>query len=92
MQIDINLKNKFSYEGIGKDNDVEEPKQYKLPKFRGKSEMSSPKLCLDLTFGSKEEFKEVIYNYTFANGKEIFFLMKNNKVRYIIVCNKHYCV
>ncbi|XP_031115649.1 uncharacterized protein LOC116019532 isoform X2 [Ipomoea triloba] len=84
VQCDKNLEINFLDEGNDKDSDSEEQQEYKLPKFKGKSEMASPKFCLGLTFGCKEDFKEAVYNYAIANGKGLVFFLKNDKIRCIV--------
>lgn len=67
VQGNADLEINFSDEGSDKDSDMEEEKEYNLPTFKGKSELSSPKFCIGLTFGSKQDFKDAIYNYAMCN-------------------------
>ncbi|XP_019184396.1 PREDICTED: uncharacterized protein LOC109179346 [Ipomoea nil] len=78
----------FSDEDSGKDSDDE--KKFKWPEFRAKTEMNCPKFSVGLTFGSKVEFREAVYNYALHTGKELKFT-KNDKCRMCVRCRQSGC-
>ncbi|XP_031124308.1 uncharacterized protein LOC116027018 [Ipomoea triloba] len=52
--------------------------------------MQSPKFYVGLTFVSKQEFRDAVYNHAFNNGKELKFI-RNDKNRVYVRCRQTGC-
>lgn len=71
----------LSDEGSEKDNDDEVKRKW--PIFRASSDMKNPAFSIGLTFASKSEFRDVVHNYAYNNGKELKFTKNDNERMYV---------
>ncbi|XP_070035189.1 uncharacterized protein [Nicotiana tomentosiformis] len=63
-------------------------KSFNFPQFNPKTDGDNPVLCLEYTFGTKQEFKNVVATHEIKNGKYIQW-RRNDSVRMEARCKHH---